>query len=55
MQLFIEKYYIPVQKPNGFGQRLNLNAQEVNPVIAFLKTLTGSNVYADVKWSDPCK
>ena len=40
-------------RPNGFGQKLNLNAQEVNALIAFLKTLTGSNVYVDAKWSNP--
>jgi len=45
----------PRLRPNGFGQRLNLNAQEVNAVIAFLKTLTGANVYTDVKWGDPFK
>lgn len=45
----------PRLRPNGFGQRLNLNAQEVNAVIAFLKTLTGTNVYTDVKWADPFK
>lgn len=42
-------------KPNGIGQKLNLNATEVQAVIAFLKTLTGSNVYTDVKWSNPFK
>lgn len=40
-------------KPNGFGQQLHLNAQEVNSVIAFLKTLSGNNVYTDTKWSNP--
>jgi cytochrome c peroxidase len=39
--------------PNGNGQMLNLNAQEVNATIAFLKTLAGTNVYSDSKWSDP--
>jgi cytochrome c peroxidase len=43
----------PRLKPNGFGQQLNLNATEVNAMIAFLKTLTGSNVYTDAKWSNP--
>lgn len=42
-------------KPNGVGQKLNFNAQEVNALIAFLKTLTGSNVYTDAKWSNPFK
>ena len=39
--------------PGGNPQRLNLNAQEVNAVIAFLKTLSGSNVYTASQWSDP--
>jgi cytochrome c peroxidase len=39
--------------PNGIGQQLNLNATEVNAVIAFLKTLSGNNVYTDSKWSNP--
>jgi cytochrome c peroxidase len=43
----------PKLRPNGFGQQLNLTAAEVNAVIAFLKTLTGTNVYADAKWSSP--
>ena len=43
----------PRLKPNGFGQQLHLNAQEVNAVIAFLRTLSGTNVYTDVKWSNP--
>jgi cytochrome c peroxidase len=43
----------PRLRPNGFGQQLNLTAAEVDAVIAFLKTLTGSNVYTDAKWSDP--
>ncbi len=40
-------------RPNGFGQKLNLTAAEVNAVSAFLKTLTGTNVYTDAKWSNP--
>jgi cytochrome c peroxidase len=43
----------PKLRPNGFGQQLNLNANEVNAVMAFLKTLSGTNVYTDAKWSDP--
>ena len=37
----------------GKGQSLNLNAQEVNAVIAFLKTLSGNNIYTDSRWSNP--
>ena len=40
-------------KPNGLGQQLNLNATEVNAVIAFLKTLSGSDVYTNEKWANP--
>lgn len=43
----------PKLRPNGFGQQLNLTANEVNSVIAFLRTLAGSNVYVDTKWSSP--
>jgi len=43
----------PKLRPNGFGQQLNLTAPEVNAVIAFLKTLSGTNVYVDAKWSNP--
>jgi cytochrome c peroxidase len=41
--------------PNGFGQQLNITAAEVNAVTAFIKTLTGTNVYIDPKWSNPFK
>lgn len=43
----------PKLTPGGIGQRLNLNANEVNAVIAFLRTLSGTNVYTDSKWSNP--
>jgi cytochrome c peroxidase len=43
----------PRLAPNGFGQQLNLTAPEVNALIAFLKTLSGTNVYVDSKWSTP--
>lgn len=43
----------PRLKPNGVGQQLNLNATEVNAVIAFLRTLSGTDVYTNPKWSDP--
>jgi len=43
----------PRLTPNGFGQHLNLTATEVNAVIAFLKTMSGTNVYVDSKWSSP--
>lgn len=37
----------------GNGQRLNATPQEVANVIAFVKTLSGTNVYTDAKWSNP--
>ena len=39
--------------PNGMGQKLQLTPTEMNNLMAFLATLTGSNVYTDKKWSDP--
>ncbi len=43
----------PRLRPAGNPQKLNMTQQEVEAVVAFLKTLTGSNVYMDKKWSDP--
>jgi len=43
----------PRLRPNGVGQQLNLTAAEVNATIAFIKTLSGTNVYSDAKWSNP--
>jgi cytochrome c peroxidase len=43
----------PRLKPNGIGQQLHLTAQEINAVIAFLKTLGGTDVYSNKKWSNP--
>ncbi len=41
-------------KPNGTdGQQLHLTGQEINAVIAFLKTLSGTDVYTNKKWSNP--
>jgi len=39
--------------PNGLGQRLNLTPQEINDVANFMRTLSGSDVYSNAKWSDP--
>ena len=39
--------------PGGVPQRLNLTDAEKAQLVAFLQTLTGSNVYTDEKWSDP--
>ena len=43
----------PRLMPGGAGQQLNLNAIEVNAVIAFLRTLSGTDVYTNTKWSNP--
>lgn len=45
----------PRLRPNGFGQQLNITATEVSALTAFIKTLTGTNVYVDPKWSSPFK
>lgn len=37
----------------GPGQKLLMTAQERDAVVAFLKTLSGTNVYTDERWSDP--
>jgi cytochrome c peroxidase len=43
----------PRLTPGGVGQQLNLTATEVNAVIAFLKTLSGTDVYTNTKWANP--
>ena len=40
-------------KPNGSLQRLNLTPSERQELVAFLGTLTGSDVYTNEKWSNP--
>jgi cytochrome c peroxidase len=43
-------------KPNGRNvQRLNLQQSEISSVVAFIKTLSGKNVYTDKRWSSPFK
>lgn len=37
----------------GNGQKLNLTAAERAQLIAFLQTLTGTDMYTNAKWSDP--
>jgi cytochrome c peroxidase len=39
--------------PTGVGQQLHLTTSEINSVVAFIKTLSGSAVYTDTKWSNP--
>jgi cytochrome c peroxidase len=41
-----------LRRPGGV-QNLNLSTQQQNDLVAFLRTLTGSAVYTDEKWSDP--
>lgn len=43
----------PRLRPGGRPQLLNITPLEIARLDAFLKTLTGSNVYTDEKWSDP--
>lgn len=43
----------PKLRPNGVGQKLNLTANEVNAVIAFIRTLDGNDVYTNKKWASP--
>jgi len=38
---------------DGVGNKLNLTDAEIAQLIAFIKTLGGSNVYVDKKWSNP--
>ncbi|MFE3849045.1 hypothetical protein ACFX5D_13820 [Flavobacterium sp. LB3P45] len=45
----------PRLAPNGVGQKLNFTAPEVNALVAFIQTLSGTNVYVDTKWSTPFK
>jgi cytochrome c peroxidase len=43
----------PRLRPAGRPQQLNLSLQERQSLIAFLQTLSGSDVYTNAKWSDP--
>ncbi len=37
----------------GIGQKLNLSDGEIAALTAFVKTLSGTEVYTDARWSDP--
>jgi len=39
--------------PNGEPQQLNLTEIEKQALVAFLKTLSGNDLYTNEKWSDP--
>lgn len=40
-------------KPNNIGQNLQMTPAEIDAMVAFLRTLTGSNVYTNKKWGNP--
>lgn len=42
-----------LRRPGGQVQNLNLTQQQKDDLAAFLRTLTGTNVYSDAKWSSP--
>ena len=35
------------------GNKLKITQTEINAVVAFMKTLSGTAVYTDTKWSNP--
>jgi len=39
--------------PGGIGQNLNLTAAETAALVAFVRTLSGRDVYTNEKWSNP--
>ncbi|TAE72409.1 MAG: cytochrome-c peroxidase [Bacteroidetes bacterium] len=43
----------PKLRPNGNLQNLALTQTEKDQILAFLKTLTGTAVYTDTRWSNP--
>ena len=40
-------------KPNNIGQNLLMTPDEINSMVAFLRTLTGKDVYTNKKWGNP--
>lgn len=42
-----------LRRPGGNVQNLNLTQAERDSLVAFLRTLSGTNVYTDPKWSNP--
>ena len=42
-----------LRRPGGAVQNLNLTQTQKDQLAAFLRTLTGSTVYTDAKWSNP--
>ncbi len=43
----------PRLRPQGNLQQLNLTTDEINSLVAFIKTLSGSEVYRAQKWGNP--
>lgn len=43
----------PRLSPRGQPQRLNLDQEEIDALVAFMKTLSGTDIYTNAKWSDP--
>jgi len=43
----------PRLKPNNIGQNLQMTPDEINSMVAFLRTLTGKDVYTNKKWGNP--
>jgi len=39
--------------PEGSPQFLDITRRQQQQLVAFLKTLTGADVYTNQKWSDP--
>ncbi|MEN9296435.1 MAG: Cytochrome peroxidase precursor [Bacteroidota bacterium] len=40
-------------KPNNIGQNLQMTPAEIDAMVAFLRTLTGKDVYTNKKWGNP--
>lgn len=43
----------PRLTPGGMGQQLNMSGAEMSAIVAFLRTLSGNNMYTDTKWGNP--
>lgn len=43
----------PRLRPNNIGQNLQMTSDEINAMVAFLRTLTGKDVYTNKKWGNP--
>jgi cytochrome c peroxidase len=40
-------------RPGGVGQNLNLTTDQKNALVAFMKTLSGKDIYTNERWSNP--